>query len=107
MQSEDAAGPIEWDVAELKRSIEEWEEIASHILALLQSTTESAASAQNWQPHAAQITAVVRRFRDLCRRQSSQLGRWREDGLTADQAYDRVWDKGDQLVRWLTRMMQA
>jgi hypothetical protein len=62
MQSEDAANGTEWDVGESKRSIDEWEEIASHLLELLESTADSAA-AQTWAPHAAQITRVVSRFR--------------------------------------------
>ncbi len=105
MQSEDAAGPIEWDIAALKRSIEEWEGIASHILELLHETADCPAS-QNWRPHAAQITAVVSRFRQLCQRESEQLGFWRGDGLAADEAYERVWDEADALVKWLHRMMQ-
>jgi hypothetical protein len=105
MQSEDAAEPIEWDIAELKRSIEEWEGIASRIVQLLQETADCAAS-QNWRPHAAQIRAVVARFRELCRRESEQLGAWREDGVAADEAYERVWDEADALVKWLHRMMQ-
>lgn len=106
MQSEDAAEPIEWDVTELKRSIDEWEGIAARIMQLLQETAEAVGS-QNWRPHAAQITAAVTRFRELCRRESEQLGVWREDGLAADEAYERVWDEADALVKWLSRMMQA
>lgn len=106
MQSEDAAEPMEWDIAELRRSIDEWEGIASHIIELLRETVDAAAGSQNWRPHAAQITTVVSRFRELCRAESQQLGFWRGDGLAADEAYEHVWDKGDQLVRWLNRMMQ-
>ncbi len=105
MQSEDAAKPIQWDIAELKRSIDEWEGIASRIMQLLHETADNAAS-QNWRPHAAQIAAVVSRFRELCHREGEQLGCWREDGLAADEAYERVWDEADALVRWLHRMMQ-
>lgn len=105
MQSEDTAEPIERDIADLKRSIEEWEGIASCIIQLLRETADHAAS-QNWRPHAAQITAVVTRFRELCQRESRQLG-WRmEGGLAADEAYERVWDEADALVKWLHRMMQ-
>jgi hypothetical protein len=104
MQSEDAAEPIEWDIAELKRSIVEWEGIASHIIQLLHETADCAAS-QNWRPHVAQITTVVSRFRNLCRDESQQLGFWREDALPPDEVYERVWDEGDKLVQWLQRMM--
>ncbi|MFN2477325.1 MAG: hypothetical protein ABR526_13410 [Chthoniobacterales bacterium] len=106
MQSEDAAESIEGDLAEFKRSIEEWEQIALHLIELLQSTSSSA-TAQNWQPHAAQIITVVRKFRELCVRESQQLGLWREDALPPDEAYERVWDAGDQLVHWLKRVMAA
>lgn len=105
MQSEDTAEPLEWDIAALKRSIDEWEGIASHIIELLRDTADRADS-QNWRPHAAQITAVVARFRELCRRESQQLGSWREDGLEPDDAYERVWDEAEATVKWLMRMMQ-
>jgi len=104
MQSEDAAEPIEWDTAELKRSIDEWATIASQIIQLLHSTAD-AGTTQNWRPHAAQITAVVSRFCELCRRECQQLGGWREDGLAPAEAYERVRDQGDALVKWLMRMM--
>jgi hypothetical protein len=106
MQSEDAAGPIEWDIAELKRSIEEWDGIAARILQLLDETASAAAS-QNWRPHATQIITVVRRFRALCEREVQQLRSCCEDGAMADEAYERVWDEADALVKWLGRMMQA
>lgn len=106
MQSEDAAEPVEWDIAEFKRRIDEWEGIAAQIIRLLNESA-NAATSQNWRPHAGQITAVVTRFRDLCRRESRQLGWWRADGVTADEAYDSVWQQGDALVRWLNRMMQT
>jgi hypothetical protein len=105
MQSDDGAEPAQWDVDELKRSIDEWEAIATHILKLLQESAEDTGG-QNWQPHRAQIIAVVNRFRQLCRRESQQLGSWREDGLAPDDAYERVWNEGDQLVQWLQRMMR-
>ena len=105
MQSEDAAGPIEWDLTELKGSIEEWAVIAANILQLMDETLEYPAS-RNWRPHATQITAVVSRFRNLCRLESQQLGSWREDGLAPDEAYEKVWDEADRLVSWLNRMMQ-
>lgn len=105
MQSEDAAEPMEWDIAELRRSIDEWEGIASNIIRLLSETADYDGS-RNWRPHGAQIAAVVDRFRNLCRNESQHLGCWREDGVAADEAYERVWDEGDQLVRWLNRMMQ-
>jgi hypothetical protein len=106
MKSEDAAEPVEWDIAELKRSIEEWEGIASNIIQLPHETADCPAS-QNWRPHAAQITAVVSRFRELCHMESQQLGLWREDGLAADEAYERVWNEAERLVKWLNRMMQV
>ncbi len=106
MKSEDAAGPIEWDIAELKGSIEEWAGIAGNILQLMRETLEYPAS-RNWRPHAAQITTVVSRFQDLCEREFQQLGSWREDGLAPEEAYERVWDEADQLVQWLNRMMQS
>jgi hypothetical protein len=105
MQREDAAEPVKWDIAELKRTIEEWDGIASHILQLLQETAHAAAS-QNWRPHATQIIAVVRRFRELCARELQQLGLWRKDGLTPDEAYEQVWHEADALVKWLGRMVQ-
>ena len=105
MQSDDAAEPIEWDVEELKRSVDEWEAIASRIIELMHETLDAPRS-RNWRPHAAQIRAVVCRFRDLCRAESTQLGAWREDSLDPAEAYERVWDQGDQLVKWLNRMMQ-
>jgi hypothetical protein len=104
MQSDDAAQPIEWDLEELKRSIDEWEVIAGGIIMLLHDS--EATGSANWRPHCTQIAAVVERFRDLCRRESQQLGCWRQDGLAPDEAYERVWDHGDQLVQWLRRMMQ-
>jgi hypothetical protein len=106
MQSDDAAEPIEWDIMELKRSIDEWEGIASHIMQLLLETADAPAS-RNWRPHAAQITGVVTRFRELCQRESQELGFWREDGLAADEVYERLWDEAGALVQWLYRMMQA
>ena len=105
MKSDDAAEPIEWDVEELKRSVEEWEGIASEIIELMHETIDAPRS-QNWRPHFEQIVAVVRRFRDLCRHESEQLGCWREDGRQPDEAYERVWDEGSELVKWLNRMMQ-
>lgn len=105
MQSDDAAKPIAWDVQELRRSIEEWEAIASQIIELLHDTVNCARS-ENWRPHYEQIVAAVRRFRELCRYESEQLGCWREDGLAPDEAYERVWDEADHLVNWLNRMMQ-
>lgn len=106
MKSEDAAEPIEWDIAQLKRSIDEWEAIASHILELMDETADCPTS-QNWRPHAEQISAVVNRFQELCRRESQQLGFSREDGLASDEAYERVWNEAEGLVKWLHRMLQS
>jgi hypothetical protein len=105
MQSDDAAEPIDWDVEELKRSIDEWEGIAAQIIVLMHETVDAPRSC-NWRPHFQQILAVVCRFRELCRDEARQLGAWRADGLAPDEAYERVWDAGDQLVKWLHRMMQ-
>ncbi len=105
MQSDDAAEPVEWDVQELKRSVDEWAGIAAQIIERLHDTVACAGS-ENWRPHFGQIVVVVERFRDLCRRESAQLGCWRADGLYADEAYEQVWDAADQLVKWLNRMMQ-
>ena len=107
MQSDNTAEPIQWDIARHKRSIEEWEGIASRILELLDDTADGAASERpNWRPHAEQINSVVHRFRTLCRKESQRLGFWREDVVAADEAYERVWDEADVLVKWLNRMMQ-
>jgi hypothetical protein len=54
MQSDDATERIEWDVQELRRSIDEWDHIASQIIELLQATVDGARS-QNWRAHYAQI----------------------------------------------------
>ena len=105
MKSKDAAEPIESHIAEFKRCIDEWEGIAAHIVQLLKETADCAA-AENWRPHAAQITVVVTRFRQLCRRESLQFSLLGQDGLAADEAYERVWDEADGLVKWLKRMMQ-
>ena len=105
MQSDDAAEPVEWDVEELQRSINEWNGIATKIIELMHETLDDPRS-QNWRPHFHQIVGVVSRFRELCRRESAQLGSWREDGLAPDEAYQRVWEEGNQLVQWLRRMMR-
>jgi hypothetical protein len=105
MQSEDAAEPVEWDITELKRNIAEWEEIAFQMMQLLPESAEVPA-ARNWQPHLHQIQHAVGQFRDRCRAESTQLGRWRPDGLQASEVYDLVWAEADRLVKWLTRMME-
>ena len=37
----------------------------------------------------------------------SSFGLWREDGLQPDEVYERVWDIGDRLAKWLNRMMEG
>ena len=104
MQWEDAAEPIEWDLTHLQRSIEEWEGIAAHIVQLLHETAEQPASL-NWRPHVAQIDKVVRRFRDLCHRELQRIGSFDDDHFDAEHSFERVWNEGDGLVKWLNRMM--
>ena len=103
MQWEDAAEPIEWDVTELEQSIEEWEAIAARIVQLLHETTDCPASL-NWRPHVAQIDAVVRRFRELCRRERQCMASC-DNNFAASDAFERVWNEGYGLVKWLNRMM--
>ena len=103
MQWEDAAEPIEWDVTELEQSIEEWEAIAARIVQLLHETVECPAS-RNWRPHVTQIDAVVRRFRELCRRERQRIVS-SDDNFAVEDAFERVWNEGDGLVKWLNRMM--
>ena len=104
MQWEDAAEPIEWDITDLQQSIEEWEAIAARIVQLLHETADSPAS-QNWRPHVTQIDAVVRRFRDLCRRERQRIASAADANRVAEDAFERVWNEGDALVKWLNRMM--
>ena len=105
MQSDDRAEPIEWDLQELKNAVAEWENVATQILACLDRDL-AAEQSSNWRPHAGQIAKAVRAFRDLCRTEREQLGIWREDGVAADEAYEKVWDEADRLVQWLNRMMK-
>ncbi len=105
MQASDDTQRLEWDVPELKRRIDEWDDIASQIIELLHATADCARS-ENWRPHSAQIVNVMHRFRALCQAEREQLGCWRQDGLQPVQAYDLVWHQGDQLVKWLNRMLQ-
>ena len=106
MQSDDAAEPIEWDLAELKSDLQEWENIASQIVAGLHAAVDGVRS-RNWRPHFAQIVAVVERFRERCYAEAHRLGAWREDGLEPGEVYERVRNEGDRLVKWLNRMMQS
>ena len=103
MKSNEAAEPVGWDLEELKSTLEEWQQIASQLLAALRETVEREGP-ENWRPHRWQIERALRHYRDLCRDQAQELGLWREDGLGPDEVYEAVWDEGDRLAEWLSRM---
>jgi hypothetical protein len=105
MQSDNAAEPIEWDVKELKRAIDEWQRIAAQIIELMHDTRDCPHS-QNWRPHFQQILRVVQRFREVCRQHSAHLVAMSHDGSDPAGVYECVWHEGHQLVQWLHRMMQ-
>ena len=90
-------------VEDLKRTLAEWEHIASAILVLLQDEGDDGA---NWRPHLEQIRTAVQRYRDVCLHERAQLGLWRRDGLAPGEVYERLWEQGDRLAKWLQRMMQ-
>ncbi|MDQ3120253.1 MAG: hypothetical protein M3Q89_11910 [Verrucomicrobiota bacterium] len=102
MQSHEAE-PVERDLEELKNILDEWRSIASELIEMLRQTVDHEESA-NWGPHVTQIDKVLRQYRDLCDDESQQLGLWREDGLQPDEVYEVVWNEGDRLAQWLTRM---
>lgn len=95
----------DWDIADVKNAIREWEKIASQILELL-SADNRADRTTPWYPHRAQLMSAVTRYRDLCHHEAAGVGTWRADEQELDEIYDAVWEKGDQLVKWLQRMMQ-
>ncbi len=104
MQSDDATEPLQWNVRELRRSLDEWAAIASQMIDLLHATVGSERS-RNWRPHFTQIVNAVQAFGDRCRSEAEQLRTWRADGLEPDEAFEDVRDQGQRLVDWLQRMM--
>ena len=104
MKFEDAAEPIESDVTPLKCAIDEWDSIASQIIERMDADIVRAGS-ENWRPHHGQIVAVVSRFQELCRDVLSRLSFASDDREELFDAYARVWEQADQLVKWLNRMV--
>ena len=104
MKSDDAAEPVEWNAKELRRSCNEWSSLASQMIEFLHQEVHCEDSA-HWKPHLSQITKTIAHLRDRCVEESLCLGQWREDGLQPDEVHELVWAEADQLVQWLTRMM--
>ncbi len=104
MQSDDATEPVESGVQEHRQSLVEWAAISSEMIDLLHKTVACDRS-RNWRPHFSQIVAAVEAFRARCREEAGEVGCWRLDGLDADEAFERVRDQGNRLVKWLQRMM--
>lgn len=105
MQSDETAEPLEWDLLELQRTLNEWGSLASQMMEHLLVEVHWERSA-NWKPHLHQLMQRIRHFRDRCREESRQLGHWRADGLQPDEVYELVWADADRLGQWLTRMME-
>lgn len=104
MRPDEAAEPVEWDLQALKRTYDEWNELASQMIESLRQELKSDGSV-HWRPHATQIVKTIAHLRDRCTEASATLGRWREDGLQSDEMHELVWAEADQLVQWLKRMM--
>jgi hypothetical protein len=104
MQSDDATEPLQWDLRELRRSLEEWAAISLQMIDLLHATADADRS-RNWRPHLSQITAAVEAFGTRCRQEAQDVSEWRVDGLDPDEAFERVREQGHRLVAWLQRIM--
>ncbi len=104
MKSDEAIESLDSATVELKRSLLEWEGIASQILELLHNQLHCEPAA-NWRPHCDQIVGAVQRYRDRCRCELEQIGLWREDELEVDEVHELMWDEGDRLAKWLQQMM--
>ncbi|MBA2431847.1 MAG: hypothetical protein H0V56_06985 [Chthoniobacterales bacterium] len=96
--------PLTEEAAELQRVLHEWENITSVLIATLHEQVDSARPA-NWHPHFEQIVSALHGYRELCRREIEQIGLWREDGLEPEEVHEQIWEQGDRLAKWLSRMI--
>lgn len=91
---------------ELRATLEDYATTTETLLERLEVCAETdAEESRNWRPHIAQMQAALARFRDLCRSEIEKIGFWREDELDAEEVHELVWGEGEQLVRWLNRMI--
>ncbi len=91
---------------ELRVVLEDYAATTAALLWALQTSTEAEAEeSSNWQPHLAQMGAALARFGELCRDEIEKIGLWREDGPDPEEVHEMIWNEGEQLVRWLKRMM--
>ena len=99
--------PVEFFGAEeLRAALEDYAATTTALLWALQTSNEAKEEEScNWQPHIAQMLTTLARFGALCRGEIEKIGLWREDGPDPEDVHEMIWNEGDQLVRWLKRMM--
>ncbi|MFL6583284.1 MAG: hypothetical protein ACJ8KU_02060 [Chthoniobacterales bacterium] len=104
MRPDDVTEPVDRETAELKRCLSEWAGLAGELLDLLHQQVNGESST-NWRPHFDQIVRAVTHYRDRCRSEIAQIGRWREDELETGEVHEMLWEQGDRLAKWLQRMV--
>jgi hypothetical protein len=99
-------GPVHFGAEELRATLEEYVANTEALLNRLQFCAETNAEASSsWRPHLWQMHAALSRFRDRCRDELGKISLWREDGLDPEEVHELVWQQGEQVVRWLNRMI--